>query len=119
MIFVSHAVADVVLAEDFVDFLKLGMGVSHSEVFFSSYKGSIPNGAFFVEYILSKLNKSDLVIALVSRAYLASGFCAAEAGAALARKTASQGNFYSLVIPPLSFGELDGVLYGRPDGQDQ
>jgi hypothetical protein len=115
-VFVSHAVQDLDLAASFVDLLKLGAGVSHDDIFFSSEKGSIPNGEFFVEHILRELNAADLIIALLSRSYFESKFCLAEAGAALARKTAQLAKFYSLVIPPLTFADLDAALYGRQSG---
>jgi hypothetical protein len=115
-IFISHAVSDKHLATKFVELLQLGIGVLHTDVFFSSTKGSIPNGSSFVQHILKELNSADLVIGLVSRSYFQSHFCLAEAGAAQARKAAGKCEFFSLVIPPVKFSDLDGVLYGVQSG---
>ncbi len=115
-IFVSHAVVDAELAGNLADFLQLGAGVSHSEIFLSSRKGNIPNGQYFVAHILKELNAADLVIAMVSKSYLESHFCLEELGAALSRKTENKATFYSLLVPPVTFSDLDGVLYGMQAG---
>src|SRR5437868_3142324 len=108
-IFISHADADRELASEFVELLQVGAGVPHHDIFYSSRDGDIPNGEFFVQRILRELNTSNRIIALLSRQYLKSRFCLAEAGAALARKTAGSASFYSLTVPPLRFRDLDGV----------
>ncbi len=115
-IFVSHADADKPLARKFVDFLRLGAGVSHKNIFFSSTKGAIRNGDFFVANILDQLNAANIVIAILSKEYFASHFCLAEAGAALARKKAGVCDFFSFVVPPASFSDLDGMLHGVESG---
>jgi hypothetical protein len=115
-IFVSHAAADKELATKFVDLLQLGVGVLHDQLFYSSAKGTIPNGEFFVQNVITELNSADLVIVLLSKAYFRSHFCLAESGAALARKTAKQTDFFSLIIPPASFSDLDGILHGVQSG---
>lgn len=115
-IFVSHAAADQKLATKFVDMLQLGIGVYHGDIFYSSMKGAVRNGDFFVQNIITELNTADFVIALLSRSYFASHFCLAEAGAALARKVAGTCEFFSLVVPPASFSDLDGMLHGVQSG---
>jgi hypothetical protein len=115
-LFISHASSDEELATKFVEMLQLGIGVPHGDIFYSSIKGSIPNGSFFVEHILKELNSADIIIGLVSRSYLESHFCLAEAGAALARKNAGSCGFFSLVVPPVKWSDLDGVLYGVQSG---
>jgi hypothetical protein len=115
-IFVSHADADRVLATKFVEFLQLGAGLSHRNIFYSSAKGMIRNGESFVETIIAALNQADLVIALLSPSYLTSHFCLAEAGAALAKKKAGASDFFSFVIPPATFADLDGMLLGTQSG---
>jgi hypothetical protein len=115
-LFISHSDADKALATKFVEMLQLGVGASHTEIFYSSLKGAIPNGEFFVQYILKELNSADIVIALLSPSYFNSHFCLAEAGSALARKTAGSGEFLSFVVPPVKLSDLDGVLYGVQSG---
>jgi hypothetical protein len=115
-IFVSHAADDLTLASEFVDLLQLGVGVSYADTFYSSAKGSIPNGQFFVQHILNELNSAEVVIALLSRAYFKSHFCLSEAGAALARQASGFSLFLSLVIPPVQYADLDGALFGVQSG---
>jgi hypothetical protein len=115
-IFISHATADKELAEKLVDLLRLGAGLSHDDIFFSSRDGDIPNGEFFVQHILNQLNEAKLVFCLVSESYFESKFCQAEAGAALARKTAGAAGFHALAVPPVRFPDLDGILYGVQSG---
>jgi hypothetical protein len=115
-LFISHADADKALATKFVDMLQLGIGVFHDDIFYSSIRGTIPNGDVFVQNIITQLGLSDLVIAILSRSYFASHFCLAEAGAALLRKANGSCDFFSLVVPPAKFSDLDGMLYGVQSG---
>jgi hypothetical protein len=117
VIFISHAAVDADLAEHLVNLLDSGAGVPADEIFCSSAAGNVPNSELFVEHILGKLNTADLVVAIISRAYLNSRFCLAEVGAALVRKIDGKAKFYSLIVPPLTFSELDGALYGRQAGK--
>src|ERR1700722_13345570 len=115
-IFISHAAVDHELAVALSDLLDLGAGFSHDDVFCSSAKGSIPNGKYFVDHILQKLNEAELIVALLSKSYFKSKFCLAEAGAALTRQRAGNAQFYSFVVPPVAFSELEGALYGIQSG---
>ena len=115
-LFISHADADKVLATKFVDFLRLGAGIPLRDIFYSSEKGAIRNGDFFVANIIDQLNAADIVIALLSKPYFASHFCLAEAGAALARQKAGACSFFSFVVPPAKFSDLDGMLLGVQSG---
>jgi hypothetical protein len=115
-LFISHAHEDKPLASKFVDLLRLGAGISHKNIFYSSAKGMIRNGDFFVENIINEINAANIVIALLSRSYFASHFCLAEAGAALARRKAGTCEFFSFVIPPASFSDFDGMLLGVQSG---
>lgn len=115
-IFISHAAVDHELSVALSDLLVLGAGISQDDIFCSSAKGSIPNGSYFVDQILQKLNEADLIIALLSKSYFKSSFCLAEAGAALARQRARNAGFYSFVVPPVAFSALEGALYGIQSG---
>jgi len=117
-VFVSHAVADERLARSFVELLQLGAGVQHDEIFFSSAKGSIPNGEPFPKEIFKHLNDADLIIAIVSRPYLVSQFCLAEAGTGLGRQACGQARLVTLLVPPVHFSELaTGVFAGLQCGK--
>jgi hypothetical protein len=85
-IFVSHAAEDRAIASKLVELLEIGMGVPDDHIFFSSQAGTVENGEFFVQTILAKLAEAELVVCLISRAYLRSQFCLAEAGAAMIKK---------------------------------
>jgi hypothetical protein len=85
-IFVSHAAEDCEIASKLVDLLEIGMGVPDDHIFFTSQAGTIKNGEFFVQTILTNLAEAELVVCLISRAYLRSQFCLAEAGAAMLKK---------------------------------
>jgi hypothetical protein len=111
-VFISHATADRDLANELVDLVRLGIGVPHDDIFYSSREGDIGNGSFFVPKILAALAEADLVIALLSRDYSKSEFCLAEAGAAQMRSLAHLSEFHSLVVPPMNFHDLKGVLHG-------
>jgi TIR domain len=115
-IFVSHAAVDADIAQDLVTLLRLGAGVQHTDIFCSSVPGNIPNGASFINQILMKLHEAELVIAILSPAYFRSDFCKAEAGAAQVKKVAGQ-SIFALLVPPIDFKDLDGVLHGAQGGK--
>ena len=114
-IFISHSKADQELAEALIELLQLGAAVPHSDIFYS--KDDIPNGSYFVQTILSALGGADMILSILSRSYFESEFCLAEAGGGLMRRVAGTGRFYSLVVPPVTFGELGGALYGMQSGR--
>jgi hypothetical protein len=111
-VFISHAVDDRELVRALVNLLQLGAGLSHNQIFCSSLSGSIPNGEFFVEHIVTQLLRADAIIAVLSQSYFGSQFCLAEAGAAQLRKIAHEATLYSLIVPPVTYSDLQGVLYG-------
>lgn len=132
-VFISHAAVDKEVANKLVELLEFGIGVPETDIFFSSQAGMIENGAFFVQRILTHLSEADLVISILSRAYLKSQFCIAETGAAMMKHVAvtrsaaavpssSAANqndaprFFSLVLPPAQFSDLGGVLHGVQSG---
>jgi TIR domain len=116
-IFISHAVIDKEIAEEAREVLILGGHVAPNDIFLSSYAGTIPNGQFFVNEILTKLNASNLVIALISKPYLNSTFCLEEVGAAQAKNISIPDSLFTLLIPPATFHDLNAVLYGTQSGE--
>ncbi len=115
-IFVSHSSADIELVQCVVDLLELGVGVPHGDIFCSSISGSIPNGAFFVQHILKELATANLVVSVLSTSYFKRAFCLEEAGAGLVRQIAGNATYYSLLVPPASFPDLQAALYGLQSG---
>src|SRR5438477_10985648 len=116
-IFISHAVDDSDLAAELVKLLRLGMGVPHGDIFFSSDGTSIPNGVFFVQHILESLRTADLVIAILSGSYFKSQFCNAEVGEAQVRRIEDSAGLYTSLVPPAPFSNLGGELLGTQSGR--
>lgn len=106
-IFVSHAVNDKALADAFVDLLQTGGNIAYDEIFCSSLEGlGIPAGVNFIDHIKDQIQSPKLVIAIISRNYLASQFCMCELGAAWAMSH----NLLPLLVPPLKYADVQGVL---------
>lgn len=81
-VFISHSTKNRELVEQFVEFLKLGMGVENSRIFCTSENGTLPTGRNFVEIIRQEVQEREMVIALITPEYLQSRFCMMELGAA-------------------------------------
>jgi hypothetical protein len=109
-IFVSHAAKDKALVEEFVDLLHLGMGVGPDDVFCTSLPGmGIPTGADFVSFIKANVQTPEVIILLISPAFLDSEFCGNEVGASWALSI----QVVPLLIPPVGHSDLRGVLFGK------
>lgn len=108
-IFLSHSSNDIQLATLFVEeVLERSLGIHSNDVFFSSRKPSpIPTGEDMSPFIRDALKDATVVVALVSRNFYESPYCMAELGAAWMAKT-----LRPLLIPPLTFSDLRGVLGG-------
>jgi len=116
-LFVSHAVADKDIVDPFVNLLRLGCDIREKGIFCSSL-GGIPNGEYFVQTVLQNLKESKAAICIVSREYVKSQFCLAELGAAEFRQHAQgNGQSFILMVPPLGFGDLKGILFGVQSGR--
>lgn len=108
-IFISHAVKDKLLAEEVVDLLQAGLNLDVSTIFCSSSPGlGIPSGVHFVDYIKGEIQAPKVVIALITPNYFESQFCLSELGAAWAMSH----QLLPLIVPPLKFKDVQGVLLG-------
>ncbi len=108
-IFISHAADDESLVEEFVDLLQVGVGVHPDDIFCSSLPGmGIPTGMDFIKYIKSKIQNPDFVILIVTKEFLQSEFCHNEVGASWALSLPIR----PLLVPPLKFNNVRGVLAG-------
>lgn len=106
-IFVSHAVADKALAKLLTDFLKEAMGVPQKAIFVSSIPGhNIPLTTDFNDYIKEQIQEPDLVILLMTEAYMESWFCLMELGAAWAKSHRT----LPIVVPPVRFSVVSSTL---------
>ena len=108
-VFISHAVKDEALAKEIVSLIEEGIGVPEGEIFCSSLKGyGIPTGEGFVPYIKSQMWEPKVVVLVLTPAYFESQFCLSELGAAWVKSH----YIYPILVPPLKFGDVKGVLLG-------
>ncbi len=106
-VFISYTSKDKALVDALVDLLQTGAGISADDVFAFSLAGQgVPPNANFVDYIKKELQRCGAVLAVISPDYHKSAFCLRELGAAWVLSE----NLYPLVVPPLSFGDLDSIL---------
>lgn len=108
-VFVSHASTDAPLINHFVESLLVrGVGIPQDKIFNTSAATSpIPAGSNFSPEIRAALQAARVVMAVVTPAYLERPFAVAELGAAWAGS-----KLLPIVLPPLQYSELEGVLDG-------
>lgn len=102
-IFVSHSSKNVDVVKAFLEFLQLGMGVERDDIFCTSLIDNIISGEPYIEKIRSELQDCEVVIAIITKQYLESGFCLIETGAAWAMSK----KYFPLSLVP--FEDLDGL----------
>lgn len=109
-IFVSHASADRVLVDPFVEtIIRLGCEVPKEAIFYSSGEDTgIPAGSNLNEYLRSKLENVSIVIAIVSPSFQIRPYCVAELGAAWS----AVGKLFPIAIPGMGHSDMQGVLSG-------
>ncbi len=108
-IFVSHPKEDGDLAGALVDLIQHGCGLAAGQVFCSSKVGArIPAGRDFTVYMRDQLQDTDLLVQLVTPAYLDSVFCMFELGAAWVKGI----DTFPLVVPPVTYDKLDRITGG-------
>ncbi len=108
-IFISHSSNDVALVDGLVQLLEGGVGIRSDQIFCSSLEEQgIPPGVDFKSFIKEKLGEAKVVIAVISPQYYASAFCMCELGATWAMTK----NFIPLLVPPVTYSDLRGSLFG-------
>jgi len=109
IVFVSHAVEDIGLAGKFVDMLQNGIGLSQSEVFYTSKPGQgVAVGDNFVQSIRENLANSEISIALITYSFYESSFCMCELGAIWGASK----QFIPVLCPPIDYSGMNAVLSG-------
>lgn len=110
LIFVSHAAADGVLVDPFVDtVLKLGCGLREDEIFYSSGEDTgVPSGSDLLHHVRGRVEEAGLVVAIISPTFQTRPVCVAELGAAWSRS----GNLFPLAVPDMARPDMEGVLQG-------
>ena len=109
-IFVSHASADRLLVDPFVDdVIRSGSEVNRQNLIYTSGTDTrIPSGTNLNAYVQNNVGTADLIIAVISPNFRASAYCMAELGAAWVQA----GTLFPIGIPGYSYGDVDGVLEG-------
>ncbi|CAN5780050.1 hypothetical protein BH09VER1_BH09VER1_17630 [soil metagenome] len=108
-VFVSHAAADKEFAGRVVDMLVTAMGFTAKRIFCTSLEGmKIPPGKDFKTFIKEQIQSPKIVFLLISKNYVESQFCVAEAGASWAMSH----TVVPIIIPPATFDDMKGVLAG-------
>lgn len=108
-IFVSHPKEDSDLAGALVDLIQHGCGLAAEQVFCSSKTGArIPAGRDFKLYMRDQLRDTDLLVQLVTPAYLDSVFCMFELGAAWVKGI----DTFPLIVRPVTYDKLDPITGG-------
>lgn len=100
-IFLSHATADKVLVDKFIDFIQTGLNVDPETVYCTSNQ-SIPTGYNFIDNIKDNITDAKLVVFLMTRDYFKSPFCLCEMGAAWALNH----DIYPILVPPMKYEDL-------------
>lgn len=112
-VFISHAAKDEALVNLFVDLLDTGTTLNQKDLFCSSVKGmDIPNYEDFVKHIKGQLEKSQLVIVILSPNYIERAFCNCELGATWF----GDKHCFVLGVPPLKYDDIKGVMVGKQLG---
>jgi hypothetical protein len=105
-IFISHAAADAELAGALLELLRLGADAQRRDLFCTSVTGTdIAPGSDFVDVVRERLADAELVVQLITPAFLESTFCLCELGAqwVLAKDA------FPLVVPPITHADLQAV----------
>lgn len=108
-VFLSHAYADKKFVEKTIPLFTTALGLVANDIFCSSIEGhGVSKGKNFVDSIRGEVVQADVIIALISPAYLESAFCMAELGAAWALNSVR----FPIIVPPLDFKVMDATLLG-------
>lgn len=109
-IFVSHAAADAVLTDPFVDdVLRLGCGLDADQIFYTSGADTgIPSGLDLLHHVRERVAEAGLVIAVITPTFQSRPVCIAEMGAAWSRT----GKLFPIAVPGMGRVDLEGVLSG-------
>jgi hypothetical protein len=108
-VFVSYATPDHELVNAVTDLLQLGCDLADGQIFSTARPGTIAPGTLFVEKIREALSGSEMAICILTPSYFESPFCLAELGGVWA------GNLRHapIVVPPITYADLEGVQLGR------
>lgn len=95
-VFISYSTKNQEIAERFIEFLQLGMGVQRDSIFCTAFSETLTTGEQFIEEIRRELVDCEAVISLITEEYLESKFCLVEMGAAWGMSK----RYFPLVLVP-------------------
>lgn len=109
-VFVSHAAADKIFVDNFMDdIIRLGCEVPKASIFYTSAADTgIPSGGNLNDYVKEKVADAAIVIAILTPSFQNRPFCVAELGAAWSRTDL----LFPIAAPGLERTDLQGVLKG-------
>lgn len=116
-VFISYSSRNQELAEYFIEFIQLGMGVQKRDIFCTAFPEALPTGENFIEKIRTELESCEAVISLITEEYLRSTFCVAEMGIAWGMRK----SYFPLLLVPyerLNRTPLCGVQMRRMDSRE-
>lgn len=112
-IFISHSSQNKDIAEQLCVFIT-GIGVDKQKIFCSSIIGQgIDNGKKLNETIANTINKSKLLIFLISHDFIASSYCMEELGVGWFLNQSGKANCFYLVLPDVTLAELQGFVNSK------
>ena len=106
-VFVSHSFEDLDVVSAFVHLLEDGLGYTRSEIRCSSLPGyGFPLGSPFRDDIRDSIESTDVFVALISSAFLASPYCMGEIGICWGLRR----SVIPLLLPDVNRGDIVGPL---------
>lgn len=112
-IFISHSSEDVEIVNLFIDkVLKLGLGISHDRIFYTSMQGhGVRGGQYIPDRLKEEIHKAAMVFLFISKAYKTSEICLNELGAAWV--TLEKENVIPILLPNVDFDDVGFLKIGN------
>ncbi|MFE4961657.1 toll/interleukin-1 receptor domain-containing protein [Streptomyces sp. NPDC056660] len=119
-IFISHSSKDKGLAQVICEYLS-DSGLPDQDFFCSSYGTPIGVGENDLDAIYDYMDRTRVIIELISKSFFESERCLMEVGYAMARERYANRHpgsfpsirFFPLVVPPVSYGRVNDRLHRR------
>jgi len=106
-IFISHCHDDHEIVTLLLELLQDGLGLGDDDIFATGQLGTtIDQGEYWLDVLKKRLQDAQLVIVIVTPAYLTSDFCMIELGALWSGETPR----IPLMVRPADFGNVGAVL---------
>lgn len=114
-IFISHSSENKEIAEQLCAFLTR-LGVAESRVFCSSIVGQgVNNGEKLNDAITESINRSKVIVYILSRDFLESSYCMEELGAGWYLSQLKKVSCFYLILPDIDLSNLKGFVNSKID----